>query len=324
MKLYFLSVGYGEAIVALDDRHCLVIDGGVGMRDPVYQDRGTISLASFLKQKEVKQIDLMICSHLHNDHIGGLADAAEQFPVKEFWINIWPQSSPETAIGFAEPECAENLSLRLFTEGLRCLNRLRRALEKQQTPVRVQTQTDSWQTLWDGCDIRLFGMDTSQVKKRTEEFEEICSARKPGQARDLMRRFDQTENRHSLAFDLRFDGWSAFLTGDLCSGWDERCADPTFRHADVLKLTHHGQKDGMPQSLVDACDPSVFVMCTDAARTFTSACDEVQQRCKDYLEEKNREKQIYVTGLLAEAFPKAKNACVLVCERGKPVFCSVN
>ena len=65
MKLYFLSVGYGEAIVLRDGDQCLVIDGGPGAEDPAYQHAGTIRLADFLSQQGIRKINYMICTHLH-------------------------------------------------------------------------------------------------------------------------------------------------------------------------------------------------------------------------------------------------------------------
>ena len=51
MELYFLSVGYGEAMVALDGEHCLLIDGGPGVDDAAYTQPGTIPAVTFLKEK---------------------------------------------------------------------------------------------------------------------------------------------------------------------------------------------------------------------------------------------------------------------------------
>ena len=118
MELYFLSVGYDEAIVLIDGAHCLVMDGGPGSEDEAYDQPGTIRLADFLHQKGVQKIDCMICTHLHNDHLSGLVETAAQFPIDAFWVNCWPQTGAERAIAAALPECPDDLSLRLFTTGL--------------------------------------------------------------------------------------------------------------------------------------------------------------------------------------------------------------
>ena len=145
----------------------------------------------------------------------------------------------------------------------------------------------------------------------------------PAAQRDAMRAFDKVENTCSLACCLAYGDWRAMLTGDLCSGWDARCAAPDFPRAQVLKLTHHGQRDGMPQSLVEACDPQVFLMCADEARTFRSACDEVQARAEQYLTERGRPAQVYTTGRLSQSFglQNGEPPCALCCVAQKPTQC---
>ncbi|WP_164706641.1 ComEC/Rec2 family competence protein [Intestinibacillus sp. Marseille-P6563] len=322
MQLYFLHVGYGEAMVLLDDGHCLVIDGGPGRGDEAYTHPGTIHLADFLAQQGVSHIDVMLCTHLHNDHLSGLVDVAERFSIGEFWVNCWPQESAARAIEAALPECPDDLSLRLFTTGLQHLERLRPLLSGAH--IRERAATADFEELWPGCRIRLFGMEEAQIAQRRAQFEAFCRMEDPAAQRDAMRAFDKVENTCSLACSLEVDGWTAMLTGDLCSGWDERCAAPHFPKGQLLKLTHHGQRDGMPQSLVDASDPEVFLMCADTARTFRSACDEVQARAAAYLTERGRPVQVYTTGLLAESFglQDGQPPCALCCQPGQPTRCT--
>lgn len=325
MELYFLSVGYGEAIVVLDGEHCLVIDGGPGTSDKAYQVPGTIRLESFLKQKHVTGIDYMICTHIHNDHLSGLVETARTIPVREFWINCWPKESVDSAILAAEPECPNDLSLRLFTEGLRHLKQLKDALLAQNTLIRERSETADYEPLWDGCSIRLFGMDTEGIARRRRQFDQFCLEKDAEKTRSLMREFDRLENTCSLACSLKIGGWKAFLTGDLCTGWEKRCADERFESAEVLKLTHHGQKDGMPQCLVEACDPTVFVMCSDQDRTFQSACDQVTARAQHYLKELGRDhSQIFTTGLLSRNFGTCEGQlpCALCCSGTEKPLCT--
>ncbi len=315
MELYFLSVGYGEAMVALDGEHCLLIDGGPGVDDAAYTQPGTIPAVTFLKEKQVERIDCMICTHVHNDHVSGLLEVARQFPVDTFWCNCLHADSPAAAVRTAQPVCDHDLSMRLFAEGLRHWETLVACLRAQGTTMIERTATGDFEPLWDGLSIRLFGMEKTRMEER-RQFAEFCAETDPERQLTQLRAFDSTENQCSLACCLQTaDGWKAFLAGDLCSGWDERCAKTDFSRAQVLKLTHHGQKDGMPQSLVDACDPEIFVMCADADRTFNSACDAVCLRAWEYLNARNRPTQIYTTGLLENAFGTQNDRipCALRC-----------
>lgn len=85
MRIIFLSVGQGDAaLIKLADGRTLLVDGGGYLRDSG-NDFGERYLVPALHRLKVKQIDLMVLTHPHPDHLGGLPAVAEQFRVLEFW-----------------------------------------------------------------------------------------------------------------------------------------------------------------------------------------------------------------------------------------------
>ncbi|MDD2499766.1 MAG: DNA internalization-related competence protein ComEC/Rec2 [Geobacter sp.] len=85
MRIAFLSVGQGDAtLIKLADGQTMLVDGGGYLRDSD-KDFGERYLAPALHRLKVKQIDLMVLTHPHPDHLGGLPAVAEQFRVREFW-----------------------------------------------------------------------------------------------------------------------------------------------------------------------------------------------------------------------------------------------
>ena len=85
MRITFLSVGQGDAtLIKLADGRTLLVDGGGYLRDSD-KDFGERYLVPALHRLKVKQIDLMVLTHPHPDHLGGLPAVAEQFRVREFW-----------------------------------------------------------------------------------------------------------------------------------------------------------------------------------------------------------------------------------------------
>lgn len=74
LTVVFLDVGNGDAILLESDGQRLLIDGGPpgdpGMRAPVVQR---------LREAGVESIDVVIFTHPHADHIGGLADVLTVF-----------------------------------------------------------------------------------------------------------------------------------------------------------------------------------------------------------------------------------------------------
>ena len=77
MKVHFLDVGQGAAVLFQIGDKVLVFDGG---------DRDTSSfVVSYLKKQAVSQVDVMIASHYDADHINGLVGILNVFPVKQVY-----------------------------------------------------------------------------------------------------------------------------------------------------------------------------------------------------------------------------------------------
>ena len=69
-----VDVGNADCIVIQSNDMCAVIDcGDVG-------DNGN-TVCKFLKSRNIKQIDYLVLTHYHSDHIGGAKALAESFPV---------------------------------------------------------------------------------------------------------------------------------------------------------------------------------------------------------------------------------------------------
>lgn len=85
LRMMFLSVGQGDALlVSLPDGRTMLVDGGGYLRESS-NDFGDRYLVPTLHNLNVKRIDIMVLTHSHPDHLGGLPAVAEKFPVGEFW-----------------------------------------------------------------------------------------------------------------------------------------------------------------------------------------------------------------------------------------------
>ncbi len=85
LRVTFLPVGQGDSIVAeLPDGRVLVIDSGP--RNQRF-DAGAQVLAPYLRHRGIREVDLLVITHVHRDHAGGTVSLQESVSVREVWWN---------------------------------------------------------------------------------------------------------------------------------------------------------------------------------------------------------------------------------------------
>ena len=110
----FINVGYGDAIL-LRERETpftMLVDCGdvhIGSSRP---DGQRITAADYLRREGIRELDVLVLTHLHLDHAGGLAHLLPEVRVREFWTNYLP---PEETWGRTLPVPPD------WTAGARCL-----------------------------------------------------------------------------------------------------------------------------------------------------------------------------------------------------------
>jgi competence protein ComEC len=75
LLVYFLDVGQGDSILIQFAGKNVLIDGGE-------EDMG-LKVVSYLKDHGVSSLDLVVATHPHSDHIGGLITVLNAIPVKQ-------------------------------------------------------------------------------------------------------------------------------------------------------------------------------------------------------------------------------------------------
>lgn len=92
----FLDVGEGDSIfIETEKGRRILIDGGGTSRDISSEyDIGEIVLTPFLRKKGVKEIDIVVLTHPHNDHLRGLLNVLKNFRVKTVLHNGYEDENP--------------------------------------------------------------------------------------------------------------------------------------------------------------------------------------------------------------------------------------
>jgi competence protein ComEC len=87
LQVAFLDVGQGDsALITFPNGKTMLIDGG--------ETSEGVALVGKLRRLGVRQIDWLVATHPHSDHIGGLIQVLKTFPVAEVWDIGMPFESP--------------------------------------------------------------------------------------------------------------------------------------------------------------------------------------------------------------------------------------
>ncbi len=82
LQVFFLDVGQGDAaVVRLPNGMVLVVDGGQRRAEYDYGER---VLVPFLRAHNMGSVDVVVATHPHSDHIGGLVALLEHIPVRHY------------------------------------------------------------------------------------------------------------------------------------------------------------------------------------------------------------------------------------------------
>lgn len=73
LKISYLDVGQGNAILAESEGHYMLIDGGAR--------ESSSFVVSYLKKQNIEKLDYLLISHFDEDHLAGAIGALHNFPV---------------------------------------------------------------------------------------------------------------------------------------------------------------------------------------------------------------------------------------------------
>jgi competence protein ComEC len=103
LEMTTIDVGQGDSIfLALPDGKLMLVDGGgipsFGGQTPSQLDIGEDVVAPYLWNRRIKRLDVVVASHGHDDHIGGLPALIADFHPKELWTGAEPESPAWQAV----------------------------------------------------------------------------------------------------------------------------------------------------------------------------------------------------------------------------------
>lgn len=268
--LDFINVGNGDAALVREVqgdtlRFAMLVDCGHDclQRDdhPALEDDRSLRIyaGDFLKKQGVQKLDLLLLTHFHRDHVGGLGRVLQAAEVRELMAAyIPPLDAPalEPDRDMSLPKAARNL--------LRCLDLYAGALREHPGRVKRCTELPGDRTvtlrLTEALTMDiLFGEPALYPRQR-----EVCTRAFQGErnAYDLIH-WGKSLNVSSLRQRLYYHGREIVLGGDAYAHmWETVTATP----CDILKVPHHASLSSTTRKFLEQLRPRTAVVSVAAGR----------------------------------------------------------
>ena len=233
LQIYYVDTEGGQAtlFVAPSGESLLVDVGNPGGRD-------TDRLMLALEDAGVKQIDHLVLTHYHSDHVGGLAEFAKRVPIKRFYDH-GPAAEGDRAGG--------------------------QGFMEQYAEIRGSaTRT----IVKPGDKVTIPGLDVTVVSSAGQVLKSnLAGEGRPNPAcagfaeKDLSKVFDP-DNAYSVGFVLGFGRFRTIDLGDLTWNHEGQLMCPANRigTVDVYLTTHHGINQSNAPAIVHGLQPRVAIM----------------------------------------------------------------
>ena len=270
LVLDFINVGNGDAILVREVeggscRFSMLVDCGHDnlVRDdhpePLDARSCRIYAGDFLKKQGIERLDILLLTHFHRDHVGGLDRVLQCVAVDRLLTPYIPPREADSLEPDGDnglPKAARNL--------LRCMDFYARPLRwyEDRIGTLVELAGDRMETLQLTEELRmdiLFGEPALYPRQR-----QVFDAAFQGQrnAYDLIY-WAKSMNVASLRQRLYYHGREIVLGGDAYAHmWETATATP----CDILKVPHHASLSSTTRKLLHLLQPKTAVVCVAAGR----------------------------------------------------------
>lgn len=235
LRLYLIDVEGGNAtLVTLPSGESILFDTGNGGAAAA---RDADRIMAALRDAGVSQIDYLVTTHAHTDHVGAMAEIAGRIPVRRF------------------VDHGESVELKTRPDLLPFNTEVYPALYGKATRIIVKP----------GDRLAVKGLDARVVTSAGQAIKAPLPG--GGRANPYCAQFtpqapDATENAQSVGTHLTFGQFRLLYLGDLTTNkeFDLMCPSNPLGTIDLLVASHHGQSISNDKVLVHAIEPRVILI----------------------------------------------------------------
>lgn len=276
LELHFINVGDGDAILIEDrnggDVFRMLVDAGRRVPD-AYPGSPRRTAAAYLREKEISRLDVLVVTHLHVDHYGGVADLLSEVDIGEVCSGFFPDG-PGMRIP-PEPEAVKTVRGMIdcvnewaeITDGLRAAGVPLRAVSASIPGLRLTERLTADLI----CPNEIVCALQGAVWRALLSGEQIPD--------DVKYLISKTRNPNALRLRLRYAGRRVELPADCYAAvWENEDALP----CDILKVPHHGAPGAVSEKLLEKLRPRYAVISCEAA--YSERKDRPSRRTAELLE----------------------------------------
>jgi beta-lactamase superfamily II metal-dependent hydrolase len=271
MRVHVLDVGQGDSILIISP------EGKVALIDAGDQTKGK-TVVEALKRYNVQQIDYLIATHTHPDHIGGMDDVLKNTKVLNVLHNDIPP--PEVAANEAADKKQEESK-----------NQQGRKAAAKAPPPKKQGKTTELPT------VKAYNEYKSTVEQSGAQFRKlspdekidlgggciltVLSPQPPLFTREQMKAGGNELNANSIVMRLDYGEFSLLLAGDAEAQTEDRLLSKDLNlSATVLKVAHHGSKYATTENFVKRVKPQAAIISTSEFNRYGHPAPAVLERLK--------------------------------------------
>ncbi|HLV86198.1 MAG TPA: MBL fold metallo-hydrolase [Candidatus Sulfotelmatobacter sp.] len=231
LRMYFIDVEGGQAtLLVAPSGQSLLVDTGW----PGENNRDADRIAAAVKDAGLKQIDYLLITHYHPDHVGGVPQLLKQVKVGTF-----VDHGPNTENDEMAPEG--------YDAYLKSVGSSKHIVAKPGDKIPVA-----------GVNIEVLAAAGDHISKPVNgagKPNPYCSSEPKWPA-------DHTENAASLGFLLTYGSFRFLDFGDLTKDKEIGlvCPNNLIGTVDLFLVSHHGMNMSNTKAMVDALHPRVAIM----------------------------------------------------------------
>jgi competence protein ComEC len=239
LEVYFIDVEGGQStLVVSPSGQSMLIDTGYAGFD----DRDPNRIVAAARLAGVKQIDYLVITHYHRDHVGGVTQLVHKLPVRHFFDH-GPNTEADSGERYREYGAARGAIPRSILK------------PGQKIPVK-------------GLDVQALSGNGAVLKTPVRG----GGAPNPLCAAEKRQEDDTTENARSLGMLITFGKFRFLDLGDL--SWNHEldlvCPNNLIGTVDVYLATHHGGNGSGSAAIVHAVKSRVAILNNGATKGGTA------------------------------------------------------